>query len=120
MFSKFLLYLFSQDPFKSSSEVRIVFWKKNVSDGIVKTKQLQCFVLLTTSFCSHTYVNIAHPVSYPVGTGVHPSGVKWPGRDADHSPPSARVKNTCTIPPLCHTCAWFDAWLVTRNNFTSF
>jgi hypothetical protein len=32
----------------------------------------------------------AHPASYPMGTG----GKAWPGRDADHSPPSsAEVKN---------------------------
>jgi hypothetical protein len=31
------------------------------------------------------------------------SGVKWPGRDADHSPPSGyEVKNSGTIPPLPH------------------
>jgi hypothetical protein len=37
----------------------------------------------------------AHPASYPMGTGGSFSGGKvWPGRDADHSPPSrAEVKN---------------------------
>jgi hypothetical protein len=37
----------------------------------------------------------AHLASYPMGTGVSfPRGKAWPGRDADHSPPSsAEVKN---------------------------
>jgi hypothetical protein len=36
----------------------------------------------------------AHLASYPVDTGVLSSGVKWPGHEADHSPPfSAEVKN---------------------------
>jgi hypothetical protein len=36
----------------------------------------------------------AHPASYTVGTGgSFPRGEVWPGRDADHSPPSgAEVK----------------------------
>jgi hypothetical protein len=36
----------------------------------------------------------AHPVSYPVGIRGLSMGVKRPGREADHSPPSrAEVKN---------------------------
>jgi hypothetical protein len=36
----------------------------------------------------------AHPAFYTVGTvGPFPGGKTWPGRDADHSPPSsAEVK----------------------------
>jgi len=35
----------------------------------------------------------AHSASYPMGTGDSFSGVKRPGREADHSPPSsAKVK----------------------------
>jgi hypothetical protein len=30
----------------------------------------------------------AHPASYPMGNGVSSPGVKRPGREADHSPPS--------------------------------
>jgi hypothetical protein len=38
---------------------------------------------------------MAHPASYPVGTGRSLSGVKRLGREADHSPPtSAEVKKT--------------------------
>jgi hypothetical protein len=47
--------------------------------------------------------SVAHPASYPVGTGgggrFH--GVKHPGREADHSSPSrAEVKNGGAISPL--------------------
>jgi hypothetical protein len=36
----------------------------------------------------------AHPASYPMGIRSSSLGVKWPGREADHSPPSsAEVKN---------------------------
>jgi hypothetical protein len=36
----------------------------------------------------------AHPASYPVGTRGSYPGVKRPGREADHLPPSsAEVKN---------------------------
>jgi hypothetical protein len=34
----------------------------------------------------------AHPASYPVETRDSFLGVKRPGREADHSPPSAEVK----------------------------
>jgi hypothetical protein len=37
----------------------------------------------------------AHPASYLMDTGTLSLRVKWPGREADHSPPSsAGVKNT--------------------------
>jgi hypothetical protein len=39
----------------------------------------------------------AHPVSYTMGTRDSFSGVKRPGREADHSPPSsAEVQNACS------------------------
>jgi hypothetical protein len=35
----------------------------------------------------------AHPASYPMGTGGFSVGIKQPGREADHPPPSsAEVK----------------------------
>jgi hypothetical protein len=37
--------------------------------------------------------------------GASSSGVKWPVRAADHSPPSSiEMKNGGAIPPLLHTC----------------
>jgi hypothetical protein len=47
-------------------------------------------------------------------------GVKWPGCEADHSPPSsAEDKNGGDIPPLPHMSSWHIAYLIKhRNNFT--
>jgi hypothetical protein len=46
----------------------------------------------------------AHPVPHPVGTGALSLGVRWPGREADHSPPlSAKDKNawsSTSTPPI--------------------
>jgi hypothetical protein len=51
----------------------------------------------------------AHRASYPVGTGGLSMGVKWSGREADHSPPSeASVKNDGAIPPLRSMSSWHD------------
>jgi hypothetical protein len=48
-----------------------------------------------------------------MGTGDCIPGVKWPGHDADHSPPSsAEVENGAAVPPLPHTCSWHDARLI--------
>jgi hypothetical protein len=35
----------------------------------------------------------SHPASYPMGTGAVSPGVKWPGCEADHSPPSSAEEN---------------------------
>jgi hypothetical protein len=37
----------------------------------------------------------AHPASYPVGTSSFTLGVKRPGREADHSPPSSAEVKEC-------------------------
>jgi hypothetical protein len=49
-------------------------------------------------------------------------GVKRPGREADHSPPSsAEVKNDGAITPDPHTSLWLGAHSVKhRDNFTLF
>jgi hypothetical protein len=48
-----------------------------------------------------------HPTSYPMGTGGSFPGVKRPGREADHSPPSsAEVKKMwiyTSTPPYAFT-----------------
>jgi hypothetical protein len=52
----------------------------------------------------------AHPSSYPMGTGGFFPGVKRPGCEADHSPPSsAEIKNGECIPPLPHASSWRGA-----------
>jgi hypothetical protein len=62
----------------------------------------------------------AHAVSYPVGTRGSFRGVKWPGREADHSPPSsAEVKDCVEI--YFHspnTPSWRGAQLKHMDNFT--
>jgi hypothetical protein len=64
--------------------------------------------------------SVAHPASYPMGTGALSLGVKRPGREADHSPPSsAELKewvelclHSPNMPP------WRGAHLKHRDNFT--
>jgi hypothetical protein len=48
------------------------------------------------------------------------TGIKWQGREADHSSPSgANVMNGGTVLPLPHTSSWRDAYLSkTADNFT--
>jgi hypothetical protein len=49
-------------------------------------------------------------------------GVKRPGHETDHSPPSgAEVKNGGAIPPLTHMSSYHDALLIKhRDSFTFF
>jgi hypothetical protein len=63
----------------------------------------------------------AHPASYPMGTGggALSLGVKRPGREADHSPPSSSdVKNAWSYTSTPQYC--FMAWCLVkhRDNFT--
>jgi hypothetical protein len=52
--------------------------------------------------------------------GALSPGVKRPGREVDHSPPtSAEVKKSGSIHPLPYTPSWSSAYLVKhRDNFT--
>jgi hypothetical protein len=53
----------------------------------------------------------AHPASYPMGTGGSSLGVKWPGREADHSPhlvPRSRMRGA--VPPS-NTSSWHGAYI---------
>jgi hypothetical protein len=48
----------------------------------------------------------ADPASYSIGTEALSPGIKWPGREADHSPPSsAKVKKAEAVPLLPHVMA---------------
>jgi hypothetical protein len=62
----------------------------------------------------------AHPVSYSVGTGDFPPGVKRPEREADHYlqlVPKSRKPESVHL--LSHTSSWRSASLVKhRDNFT--
>jgi hypothetical protein len=55
----------------------------------------------------------AHPASYPVGTGAFSLGVKWPGREADHSPPSSAEVKECVelYVHFPNTLSWRDSQL---------
>jgi hypothetical protein len=56
----------------------------------------------------------AHPASYPVGSRDPSPGVKRPGREADHSPPSsAEVKNAWCYTSTPNTSSWHGASLST-------
>jgi hypothetical protein len=60
----------------------------------------------------------AHPASYPMGTGGSFPGVKQPGCEADHSPPSnAEVKNAWSY--TSNPQHAFVAWCLVkhRDNF---
>jgi hypothetical protein len=47
------------------------------------------------------------------------SGIKRPGREADHSPPSsAEVKNDGAIPPLPHMSSMAQCLVKQRDRFT--
>jgi hypothetical protein len=63
-----------------------------------------------------------HLASYPIGPAQFISpGVKWPGYEADPSPPSGELKNGEAIPPLPHTSSWRGASLIKhRDNSTFF
>jgi hypothetical protein len=51
-----------------------------------------------------------YPAFYTMVTTGSFSGVKWLGREADHSPPfNAEVKNGETISPLLHKSSWSSA-----------
>jgi hypothetical protein len=60
----------------------------------------------------------AHTASYPMDTGASSPGIKWPGLEADNSPPSTADANawSCTaIPPYV-----FMAWCLVKpkDNFS--
>jgi hypothetical protein len=53
-----------------------------------------------------------YPASYLMGMGgCFPVGKATRGREADHPPPNAEVKNGTAIPPLPHTSSLRDALL---------
>jgi hypothetical protein len=62
----------------------------------------------------------AHPASYSIGTGVSPPGVKRPGREADHLPPSrAEVKECVNL--YLHSpgiSSWRGAYLSTKTTLS--
>jgi hypothetical protein len=58
------------------------------------------------------YVTALGPSQLPTQwvQGAISAGVKWPGREADHSPvSSAELKNGGAMSPLCHMLSWHSA-----------
>jgi hypothetical protein len=49
--------------------------------------------------------------------GVFSLGIKRPGREADHSPPSSAEVKEWAIPPLPNAPSWRGAQLKQRDNF---
>jgi hypothetical protein len=53
--------------------------------------------------------------------GATSQGVKRPGREADHPPPSSKeVKNSDAIPPLFHRPSWHNASLIKHKEKVTF
>jgi hypothetical protein len=64
------------------------------------------FFFFTTAF--RPALGSTQPPNQRVPVVLSP-GVKRPGREADHSPPSsAEEKNAATIPPITHTASCCD------------
>jgi hypothetical protein len=65
------------------------------------------------NFSLHYWVqngSVAHSASYPVGTGALSLGVKRPGREVDHLPPSvAEVKNAWGYTSTPNSPSWRGA-----------
>jgi hypothetical protein len=76
----------------------------------------------TGNFCLHHRVqngSEAHQASYPMGTRDTFMGVKQPGREADHSPPSSAEVKECVELYLHSQYAFMACCLVKhRDNFT--
>jgi hypothetical protein len=94
--------------------------------GLVKHRDNFTF----TFICAVKYLNLsrnfplhhrvqngsgAHPASYPIGTRGSFLGVKRPGREADHSPPSSAEVKECLELYLHspNTPSWHGAYLST-------
>jgi hypothetical protein len=57
-----------------------------------------------------------------MGTGGFFPGIKKPGGEADHSPPSrTEVKKGGAIPPLSCKSLWYSAYIIKHtDNFASY
>jgi len=56
---------------------------------------------------------VFHPAFYPMGIRALSPGLKWPGREAEQSPPSStEVQNSWSLPPLPQYV--FMAWCLVK------
>jgi hypothetical protein len=70
------------------------------------------FMAGAESFCLRHRIQTgsgAHPASYSMGTEALFSGVKRPGREADHLQLVPRLIMYGTIPSLINTSSWYGA-----------
>jgi hypothetical protein len=76
-----------------------------------------CFFLFTTM--SRLALG-AHPASYPMCTrGSLPGGLKWPGCETEHSPPSsAAVKNVWSYTATVPYVSMVSCLIKHRDNFS--
>jgi len=87
------------------------FWQYGLDDrGSIPCRSREFFLrhCVQTSYA-------AQPIFYPMGNEDSSLGVKWPGREADHSPslvPRLQMVDGA-IPPLSHTSSWCGTWLST-------
>jgi hypothetical protein len=71
------------------------------------------FLVVATSRSSQEYNQT--PIQW--GPGALSQGVKWPGREADHSHQYiAEIKNGGAIPPLLRTSSWLSASLIKHRD----
>jgi hypothetical protein len=113
---------------KSLCFIHVWFLSRDRSVGIALSYRLDDrgsrvqFPAGTGNFSLHHIQNGsgAHPASYPTGTRAPCLGVKRPGREADHSPPSsAEVKEWVGLHLHSpNTPSWRGAQLKHRDNFT--
>jgi hypothetical protein len=82
-----------------------------------ESRQWQGFFLHVTS--SRLPLGL-HPASYPMDGGVLFSGIRRPGRKADHSPPpSAEVKNAWSYTST-HTYVFMTWYLIKHRDIFTF
>jgi hypothetical protein len=75
-----------------------ILWNPKLGYGLEDRGSRIRFPVGTENFTFHHRVQNgsgAHPASYPTGTRSSFPGVKWPGCEADHSPPSSAEVKEC-------------------------
>jgi hypothetical protein len=91
--------VFHHNTRSPDSSVDIVMGYRLDSQGYIPGRDMRLFSLHSIQISSG-----AHPDFYQIDTRGSFLRGKWPGHEADHSPPSsAEVKNGRNISPLYHT-----------------
>jgi hypothetical protein len=95
------------------SKVEIIFVSDTVLGYGLNDRRFQSLQRLGTFHYRVQTGCDVHTAPYTTGTRDRSVGVKWPVREADHSPPSsAEIKESVeAIPPLPNTPSWRSAQL---------